>query len=109
MIMPALSSCTLSSLQRRRSSAQAPPFGVPQGGAWFLTLRREGLPTMRVFQRSAVLVLLLLLASPAVAGEPQPGQRTALDESIDRALVFPQRMQEADGSWKAAHTGKNPA
>src|SRR6266567_3694911 len=47
-------------------------------------------------------------ASPAFAADSS-AKRTALDESIDRALIFLQRMQEPDGSWKAAHSGKNPA
>src|SRR6266481_6147430 len=49
-----------------------------------------------------------LLSSVSSAADP-PAKRTELDDSIDRALVFLQRMQEADGSWKSSRSGRNPA
>jgi hypothetical protein len=39
----------------------------------------------------------------------RPGKRTAVDESIARALEFLHRTQDADGAWRGGSTGKNAA
>jgi hypothetical protein len=57
-----------------------------------------------------VAVVALLCLVPLARAGDSPTKRTAVDESIDKALVFLQRTQERDdGSWKAGRMGKNPA
>jgi hypothetical protein len=56
-----------------------------------------------------VLTLLACCILPASAAEPKKGKRTEVDEAVDRALLFLQRMQETDGSWTAGRSRKSPA
>lgn len=59
-------------------------------------------------RRGWLVVLALLGATAAAQAAERPGKRTALDESIDRALAYLARTQQADGSWKGGNS-KNAA
>jgi len=52
-------------------------------------------------------VVVLCSAAPVTAAE---AKRTALDDAIDKALLYLHRTQDKnDGSWKAGRGGSNPA
>jgi len=51
---------------------------------------------------------LLAAAGPARAAE-KSSRRTALDDSIDKALAYLARAQEGDGSWRAGGVQRNAA
>src|SRR5215207_524681 len=53
------------------------------------------------------LAVVLAWAATGLAAEPVT-KKTPLDQAVDRALVFLQRLQEADGAWKSGRS-RNPA
>lgn len=60
-------------------------------------------------RRAALVLTLLVLTAPVLADDAKKGKRDEVDESVDRALVFLQRMQETDGAWTAGRSRKSPA
>ncbi|MCI0460583.1 MAG: terpene cyclase/mutase family protein [Gemmataceae bacterium] len=62
-----------------------------------------------MFSRALPALVLVVLLAPGASTQPDAdeGQKRVKD-SVDRALLFLQRVQEADGSW-TARDGKNAA
>src|SRR5262245_55127138 len=79
-----------------------------RAGAGQVRAKRQALRSIigfLMYRYSVSLALVLLLAPPA---RGQEAGKDRLTDSVDRALAFLHKIQEADGAWRAGNE-KNPA